>query len=131
MSSYKYVTAVFYKEYSGHSATALASRHTGMVFRQSRPCSRRRSLSILIGMIVTLFLKKKDPFKSGITLVSKKVLQCAVVLLGFGLNLTVILQTGKRFLPDHRWNHLHGTVTGSDPATGVQEYRIKLQPSSA
>ena len=55
--------------------------------------------SILIGMIVTLFLKKKDPFKSGITFVSKKVLQCAVVLLGFGLNLTVILQTGKQSLP--------------------------------
>ena len=50
-------------------------------------------------MIVTLFLKKKDPFKSGITFVSKKVLQCAVVLLGFGLNLTVILQTGKQSLP--------------------------------
>ena len=55
--------------------------------------------SILIGMIVTLFLKKKDPFKSGITFVSKKVRQCAVVLLGFGLNLTVILQTGKQSLP--------------------------------
>lgn len=55
--------------------------------------------SILIGMIVTLFLKKKDPFKSGTTFVSKKVLQCAVVLLGFGLNLTVILQTGKQSLP--------------------------------
>ena len=55
--------------------------------------------SILIGMIVTLFLKKKDPFKSGITFVSKKVLQCAVVLLGFGSNLTVILQTGKQSLP--------------------------------
>lgn len=55
--------------------------------------------SILIGMIVTLFLKKKDPFKNGITFVSKKVLQCAVVLLGFGLNLTVILQTGKQSLP--------------------------------
>lgn len=55
--------------------------------------------SILIGMIVTLFLKKKDSFKNGITFVSKKVLQCAVVLLGFGLNLTVILQTGKQSLP--------------------------------
>lgn len=55
--------------------------------------------SILISMIVTLFLKKKDSFKGGITFVSKKVLQCAVVLLGFGLNLTVILQTGKQSLP--------------------------------
>ena len=55
--------------------------------------------SILIGMIVALVLNEKDDFKSGITFVSKKILQCAVVLLGFGLNLTVILQTGKQSLP--------------------------------
>ena len=36
---------------------------------------------------------------SGITFVSKKVLQYAVILLGFGMNLSVILQTGKQSLP--------------------------------
>ena len=38
-------------------------------------------------------------FQDGITFVSKKVLQYAVILLGFGLNLSVILETGKQSLP--------------------------------
>lgn len=50
---------------------------------------------ILVGMILTLFIKDKSAFQSGITFVSKKVLQYAVILLGFGLNLTVILETGS------------------------------------
>ena len=50
-------------------------------------------------MILTLFIKDKSAFQSGITFVSKKVLQYAVILLGFGLNLTVILETGKQSLP--------------------------------
>lgn len=54
---------------------------------------------ILAGMILTLFIKDKSAFHSGITFVSKKVLQYAVILLGFGLNLTVILVTGKQSLP--------------------------------
>lgn len=51
--------------------------------------------AILIGMIVSLFFKKKDKFAPGIKFTSKKVLQWAVILLGFGLNLGVILQTAK------------------------------------
>ena len=50
-------------------------------------------------MILTLFIKDKSAFQSGVTFVSKKVLQYAVILLGFGLNLTVILETGKQSLP--------------------------------
>ena len=42
--------------------------------------------SILIGMVIALFWSPKDAFKPGVTFVSKKVLQAAVVLLGFGLN---------------------------------------------
>ena len=38
-------------------------------------------------------------FESGIKFTSKKILQWAVILLGFGLNLNVILQTGKQSLP--------------------------------
>ena len=55
--------------------------------------------AILIGMIVTLLLKKKDPFKIGVTFVSKKILQYAVILLGFGMNLSDILLQGKQSLP--------------------------------
>lgn len=55
--------------------------------------------AILIGMILTLFIKKKDKLKDGITFTSKKILQYAVILLGFGLNLTTVLQTGGQSLP--------------------------------
>lgn len=56
-------------------------------------------IAILAGMILTLFLKNKTPFERGIKFTSKKILQWAVILLGFGLNLNVILQTGKQSLP--------------------------------
>jgi uncharacterized integral membrane protein (TIGR00698 family) len=56
-------------------------------------------IAILAGMIVTLFVKNKSPFETGIKFTSKKILQWAVILLGFGLNLNVILQTGKQSLP--------------------------------
>lgn len=55
--------------------------------------------AILTGMIVTMFIKNKEPFKSGITFTSKKILQYAVILLGFGMNLSVIAQTGRQSLP--------------------------------
>lgn len=56
-------------------------------------------IAIIAGMIITLFLKDKSAFEPGIKFTSKKILQWAVVLLGFGMNLTVILETGKQSLP--------------------------------
>ena len=56
-------------------------------------------IAIIAGMVITLFLKNKTPFESGVKFTSKKVLQWAVILLGFGMNLTVIVQTGKQSLP--------------------------------
>lgn len=56
-------------------------------------------IAILAGMVVTLFIKEKGNLESGIKFTSKKILQWAVVLLGFGLNLNVILETGKQSLP--------------------------------
>lgn len=55
--------------------------------------------SILIGMIIALIWTPGETFKPGIGFTSKKVLQAAVVLLGFGLNLSVVLQIGKQSLP--------------------------------
>ena len=55
--------------------------------------------SILIGMIVTLILTDKTVFSPGINFTSKKILQTAVVFLGFGMNLTEILAKGKQSLP--------------------------------
>lgn len=56
-------------------------------------------IAIIVGMIVALFIKDKTNFENGIKFTSKKILQYAVILLGFGLNLKVILQTGKQSLP--------------------------------
>ena len=55
--------------------------------------------AILAGMAVTLVLSKKDPFAAGITFTSKKILQAAVVFLGFGMNLAEILAKGRQSLP--------------------------------
>lgn len=56
-------------------------------------------IAIIAGMIITLLIKNKSSLESGIKYTSKKILQYAVILLGFGLNLQVILQTGKQSLP--------------------------------
>lgn len=56
-------------------------------------------IAILAGMVLNLLLKKRVPFDSGIKYTSKKILQLAVILLGFGLNLNVIFETGKQSLP--------------------------------
>ena len=54
---------------------------------------------ILFGMILALLIKDRSSVQDGIGFVSKKVLQTAVVFLGFGLNLSVIWETGKQSLP--------------------------------
>ena len=54
---------------------------------------------ILFGMILALLIKDRSTVQDGIGFVSKKVLQAAVVFLGFGLNLSVIWETGKQSLP--------------------------------
>ncbi len=54
---------------------------------------------ILLGMVITLFIKDKTALDAGIKFTSKKILQYAVILLGFGLNLNVILKTGAESLP--------------------------------
>ena len=69
------------------------------VLGQTFPIIGGPVFGILAGMIITLLLKNKSMFQDGITFVSKKVLQYAVILLGFGLNLSVILETGKQSLP--------------------------------
>lgn len=56
-------------------------------------------IAILTGMLLTLFIKHRAPFQPGITYTSKKILQYAVILLGFGMNLSVVLKTGQRSLP--------------------------------
>ena len=53
-------------------------------------------IAILAGMIITLLIKDKSPFEKGVKYTSKKILQYAVILLGFGLDLNVVLKTGAQ-----------------------------------
>ena len=55
--------------------------------------------AIIAGMIIAMFWNKKWKAEAGIKWTSKVILQTAVVLLGFGMNLGVIFQTGKQSLP--------------------------------
>ena len=55
--------------------------------------------AILIGMLLAFRIKEVKSLQAGITFTSKKILQYAVILLGFGLNLSVIAKTGQQSLP--------------------------------
>ncbi len=57
--------------------------------------------AILIGMALALLVpaEKGEPLQAGVKFTSKKVLQWAVILLGFGLNLAQIAQVGATSLP--------------------------------
>lgn len=56
-------------------------------------------IAILAGMVTGLLIKDKTSFKDGIAFTSKKILQYAVILLGFGLNLATIGEVGAASLP--------------------------------
>ena len=57
--------------------------------------------AILIGMALALVVpgEKGEPLQAGVKFTSKKVLQWAVILLGFGLNLSQIARVGATSLP--------------------------------
>ena len=56
-------------------------------------------IAIIAGMIITMFWNNKGKAGAGIKWTSKVILQTAVVLLGFGMNLGIIFETGKQSLP--------------------------------
>lgn len=76
-------------------AIAVPSWFLGKIF----PIIGGAVIAILLGMVITLVIKDKSKVATGIKFTSKKVLQWAVILLGFGLNLNVVLETGKQSLP--------------------------------
>lgn len=55
--------------------------------------------AILAGMVVTQWYRDRKAAQPGILYTSKKVLQYAVILLGFGLNLSEIAKVGMTSLP--------------------------------
>lgn len=55
--------------------------------------------AILLGMLLALRWNDKGGMAPGIRFTSKVILQTAVVLLGFGMNLNVVVKTGQQSLP--------------------------------
>ena len=76
-------------------AIALPSWFLGKAF----PIIGGAVIAIVAGMLITLPLGRRPVLEGGVRFVSKKVLQWAVILLGFGMDLNVVLQTGKQSLP--------------------------------
>lgn len=66
---------------------------------QSFPLIGGPVFAILAGMLITQLLKDKTHLQPGIKFTSKYILQLAVVLLGFGLNLSEIAKVGAMSLP--------------------------------
>lgn len=56
-------------------------------------------ISILLGMLLAFRIKNKEKFQKGLNYVSKSILQLAVILLGFGLNLATVGKVGWTSLP--------------------------------
>ena len=56
-------------------------------------------LAILVGIVMGYIIKDKSQFEVGMKFASKKILQYAVMLRGFGMNLAVVMETGKQSLP--------------------------------
>lgn len=52
-----------------------------------------------VGLLVGGLLGGMGALQPGVAFTSKKILQYAVILLGFGLNLSVVLETGLQSLP--------------------------------
>lgn len=74
---------------------ALPAWYLGRLF----PIIGAPVFAILLGMLLALFYHHRDKTKEGISFTSKYILQTAVVLLGFGLNLTQIMVVGMQSLP--------------------------------
>lgn len=55
--------------------------------------------AILFGMLIAMIYQNRDKSQKGIAFTSKYILQLAVVLLGFGLNLKQIMAVGLESLP--------------------------------
>lgn len=82
--------------------------------------------AILIGMAMAPFAKGKEFFRPGVAFSSKKILQYAVILLGFGMNLATVLQKGREALPI-----ILATITTSLVTAFLLSRKLKLPGKSA
>ena len=82
--------------------------------------------AILMGMLLGGILRDKAKLNAGISFTSKKVLQAAVVLLGFGMNLSVVAQIGLMSLPV-----ILATITVSLVTAALLQKLMKLPEKTA
>lgn len=83
-------------------------------------------IAILLGMMLTQLCKSKKEMQPGVNFTAKKILQYAVILLGFSMNLSAILSKGGQSLPIilstittslvvsylmYRWLHLPANIS--------------------
>jgi len=78
-------------------------------------------VAILLGMLLALILGKSPEIKPGVDFAAKKILQYAIILLGFGLNLSLLLQTGR-----HSLLVILGTITAGLLTAFLLQKIIKL-----
>ncbi len=90
---------VFFKKNYLGIFVCLAIAVPSWILGKKFPVMGGAVIAIIIGMIITLFWNDKGKASAGIRFTSKMILQAAVVLLGFGMNLSVVLDTGKQSLP--------------------------------
>ncbi len=69
------------------------------IFGKMFPVIGSPVIAIFIGMLFMRVFQKYESLNSGLKFTSKKILQTAVVLLGFSLSLDTILKSGKESLP--------------------------------
>ncbi len=89
----------FVKKNAPGIGLCLAIAIPAWLFGKQFPVIGGPVISILAGMVIAMFWENRGKAEAGIRFTSKKILQTAVVLLGFGLNFGVVLQTGKQSLP--------------------------------
>lgn len=73
--------------------------HSGLFLGIWLPVVGGPVFEILLGMVVTLFINDKTFIQAGMSYTSKKILQYAVILLGFGMNISAVLEKGAQSLP--------------------------------
>ena len=83
-------------------------------------------IAIIAGMFITMFWNDKGKATAGIKWTSKVILQTAVVLLGFGMNLGIIFETGKQSLPI-----IICTITTSLIIAGVMKKVLKVPANTS
>lgn len=70
-----------------------------MYLGRSFPVVGAPVFAIFMGMLSASLLEKRSELREGVAFTSKKILQYSVILLGFGMNITQVFQSGRKSLP--------------------------------